>query len=205
MTATSVLGSDGIIGLVFNVEDFAVLFEQWLPLISVTISFATILVTALLLGRQIKQMEHERNALAILEAIDRLADPDVVEVFEQLERVNERYETDGDILKLYPSSKDAKSLAVVGQYVETVACLARRGVLDPSLLVDAVGLMLRTRWATIQPFVLRLRRCYDNAYMFENFEWLATYSAWWKDTPRPAKDPNYSPNQFANHVTHIPV
>lgn len=181
------------------------LFDQWLPLVSVTISFATILVTALLLGRQVKQMEHERNALAILEAIDRLADPDVVEVFEQLDRVNERYDTDGDILKLYPSSKDAKSLAVVGQYVETVACLARRGVLDPSLLVDAVGLMLRTRWATIRPFVSRLRHCYDNAYMFENFEWLAAYSAWWKDTPRPAKDPNYSPNQFANDVTHIPV
>ncbi len=181
------------------------LFDEWLPLTSVTISFATVLVTALLLGRQIKQMEHERNALAILESIDRLADPDVVEVFEHLEGVNERYDTDGDILQRYPSSKDAKSLAVVGQYVETVACLARRGVLDPSLLVDAVGLMLRTRWATIRPFVLRLRRCYDNAYMFENFEWLAQYSAWWKDTPRPAKDPNYSPNQFATIDAHIPV
>ncbi len=181
------------------------LFNEWLPLTSVTISFATVLVTALLLGRQIKQMEHERNALAILEAIDRLADPDVVEVFEHLQNVDDRYATDDDILQRYPSSQDARSLAVVGQYVETVACLARRGVLDPSLLVDAVGLMLRTRWMTVRPFIMRLRRCYNNAYMFENFEWLARYSAWWKETPRPAKDPNYSPMQFANTDDHMLV
>jgi hypothetical protein len=170
---------------------------------SVTISFATILVTALLLGRQIKQMEHERNALAILEAIDRLADPEVVEVFRRLEGVDARYASDRDILERFQDSDDAKSLAVVGQYVETVSCLARRGVLDPSLIVDAVGLMLRTRWATIRPFVLRLRECYHNAYMFENFEWLAKYSAWWKDTPRPAKDPNYKPTQFAGIEDHM--
>lgn len=170
---------------------------------SVTISFATILVTALLLGRQIKQMEHERNALAILEAIDRLADPDVVEVFRRLEGVDARYESDEVIATAFPNSEDAKSLAVVGQYVETVACLARRGVLDPSLLVDAVGLMLRTRWATIRRFVMRLRRHYNNPYMFENFEWLARYSAWWKDTPRPPKDPNYKPDQFAATGDHM--
>ena len=32
--------------------------------------------------------------------------------------------------------------------------------------------------------------------MFENFEWLARYSAWWKETPRPARAPNYSATQF---------
>ena len=188
---------DVIIGIISFWRILSVPFDQWVPFASVTISFATILVTALLLGRQIKQMEHERNALAILEAIDRLADPDVVEVFRRLDGVDARYGSDEDIARAYPDSDDAKSLAVVGQYVETVACLARRGVLDPSLIVDAVGLMLRTRWTTIRPFVMRLRRHYDNPYMFENFEWLAKYSAWWKDTPRPPKDPNYKPDQFA--------
>ncbi|MDP9024688.1 MAG: DUF4760 domain-containing protein, partial [Candidatus Eremiobacteraeota bacterium] len=108
-----------------------------------------------------------------------------------------------DILKNFPSSADAKSLSVVGQYVETVACLARRRVLDPSLLADAAGLMLRTRWASIRPFVLRLRRCYDNDYMFENFEWLARYSAWWKETPRPPKDRNYIEGQFGERPDEL--
>ena len=150
-------------------------------------------------------MDHERNALAILEAIDRLTDPEVISVFMRLRGVNERYPDDQAILQTYAASTDAQSLEVVGQYVETIACLARRGVLDPSLIVDAVGLMLRTRWAAIRPFVARLRVCYDNPYMFENFEWLVSYSAWWKDTPRPPKDPNYSPTQFAPAGDHINV
>ena len=85
---------------------------------------------------------------------------------------------------------------LVAQYVETVACLARRRVLDASLLVDAVGFMLRSRWNTILPFVERLRRVRNNEYLFENFEWLAMFSTWWKDTPRPRGDRNYDPDQF---------
>ncbi len=87
---------------------------------------------------------------------------------------------------------------LVAQYVETIACLARRRVLDASLLVDAVGFMLRSRWNTILPFVERLRRVRDNEYLFENFEWLATYSTWWKDTPSPPRDSNYDPQQFGD-------
>ena len=172
--------------------------DQWVSLASVCAAFATVLLTTLLLSRQVKQMEHERNAIAILEAIDRLSDLEVVEVFERLRGVNERYASNDDILRTYPESADAKALEVVGQYVETVACLARRGVLDPSLIVDAVGLMVRTRWASIRPFVRRLRAAYGNEFMFENFEWLARYSNWWKDTPRPPRDPNYSPTQFVD-------
>ena len=86
---------------------------------------------------------------------------------------------------------------LVAQYFETVACLTRRRVLDASLLVDAVGYMLRTRWETIRPFVMRLRRIRQNKYIFENFEWIALYSAWWRETPRPPRDPNYDPGQFS--------
>ena len=75
--------------------------------------------------------------------------------------------------------------------------VARRRVLDASLLVDAVGFMLRSRWNTVRPFVERLRRVRGNEYLFENFEWLAIYSSWWKDVPRPRGDRNYDPAQFA--------
>jgi hypothetical protein len=88
-------------------------------------------------------------------------------------------------------------MVLVAQYVETVACLARRGVLDASLLVDAVGFMLRSRGGTIRPFVERWRRARNNEYLFENFEWLAMYSTWWKETPRAPHDPNYDSKQFA--------
>lgn len=87
-------------------------------------------------------------------------------------------------------------MLVVAQYVETVATLARRRVLDASLIVDAVGFMLRSRWGTILPFVERLRRVRDNEFLFENFEWLARYSTWWKEQPRQPGDPNYNPKQF---------
>ena len=42
----------------------------------------------------------------------------------------------------------------------------------------------------------RVRRVHDNPYIFENFEWLAMYSTWWKDTPRDPRDRNYDPDQF---------
>jgi hypothetical protein len=51
--------------------------------------------------------------------------------------------------------------------------------------------------------VARLRRVRNNEFLFENFEWLALYSAWWKDIPRPPNDPNYDPEQF--HGTEFRV
>ena len=163
---------------------------------SLIIAFATVVFTTLMLARQVRQMEHERNAQAILQAIDRLTSPPIVHVFTHLRGVELRYPTEAAIRDIFPGSEDEESLNMVGQYVETIATLARREVLDPSLIVDAVGLMLRARWAIIREFVYQLRRFHDNPYMFENFEWLARYSTWWKDTPRPPRAVNYAATQF---------
>jgi hypothetical protein len=145
--------------------------EVALSAASVFIAAVAIAVTATLLVRQNKQLEHERNALTILDAISQLA---------------ARFEDSQDMVAPY----------TVASYFETVACLARRRVLDPSLLVDAAGYMLRKRWDTIREFIERLRRVWKSEYIFNNFEWLAMYSVWWKDVPRPPNDPNYDPNQF---------
>lgn len=170
-------------------------FETIVPVASIAIAFATVVVTALLMHRQAREMAHERNALAILEAIDRLSSPDLVQAFEELNGVNERYPTDADYFVRYLGSPDYRANLVVGQYMETVACLARREVLDASLIVDAVGYLIRGRWAALAPFIMRRRRLENNEYIYENFEWLARYSQWWKDVPRP-NHPNYSPTQF---------
>lgn len=164
---------------------------------SVVVSLIALGLSTALLARQNKHLEHERNALAILDAIARLTDPAIVAAFAELEGIGERYQTDDSVGRSFVGSKDDQAMMLVAQYVETVACLARRGVLDASLLVDAVGFMLRSRWETIRPFVARWRRVRNNEYLFENFEWLAMYSTWWKDTPRPPNDPNYDPKQFA--------
>ncbi len=166
-----------------------------LPIASTAVAFATVIFTTLMMARQTRQIEHERNALALIEAIDRLSSPEVVTAFAALRGVDDRYPTDADVRDQFPGSADERSLFVVGQFIETVACLARREVLDPSLIVDAVGLLLRTRWETIRPFIERQRRISDNPYIYENFEWIASYSNWWKDVPRP-KQPNYDPKQF---------
>jgi len=170
-------------------------FETIVPIVSIVIAFATVVVTALLMARQAREMAHERNAIAILESIDRLTRPELVKAFEQLATADERYATDDDLMARYPGSADDRANYVVGQLMETVACLARREVLDPSLIVDAVGYMIRHRWAEIESFVLRRRRIEKNDFIYENFEWFAKYSTWWKDVPRP-NDPNYSPDQF---------
>src|SRR5579864_4744019 len=94
--------------------------------ISTTVALLALVLTTFLLARQLRQMEHERNALAILEAIERLTDPRVVGIFDRLRDVNGRYPTDADILALYNGSEDERDLQVVAQFVETVACLARR-------------------------------------------------------------------------------
>jgi hypothetical protein len=164
---------------------------------SVGVAVLALVFTTVMLARQVRQMEHERNALAILEAIERLTDLRLVETFDRLSTVEQRYPSDNDILTRYHGSRDERDFLVVAQYVETVACLARRRVLDPSLLVDAIGLPIRQRWKSVSNFVNRRRAVENNAYILENFEWLAMYSAWWKDTPRPRFDRNYHPKQFA--------
>jgi hypothetical protein len=172
--------------------------DQMFAIVSIVVSLIALGLSTILLTRQNKQLEHERNALAILDAIGRLTDPAIVTAFAQLEGIAQRYPDDDTIRRDFDGSADDQSLVLVAQYVETVACLARRRVLDASLLVDAVGFMLRSRWNTILPFVERLRRVRGNEYLFENFEWLASYSTWWKDTPRPPRDPNYDPKQFSD-------
>ena len=170
--------------------------EQTLAGASVAVSLIALGLSSVLLTRQNKQLEHERNAMAILDAIGRLTDPTIGSAFAQLEGIGHRFPDDESVRRDYTGSDDEQAMLLVAQYVETVACLARRGVLDSSLLVDAVGFMLRSRWNTILPFVARLRRVRNNEYLFENFEWLAMYSTWWRDTPRPPNDPNYDPKQF---------
>ena len=170
--------------------------DQFISIATLVIAFATVVFTTYMLSRQVRQMEHERNALAILEAIDRLTSTEVVDVFTQLRGVDTRYPTDKDITERFFGSADERALAMVGQFVETIACLARREVLDVTLIVDAVGWTVRQRWGSIKPFVFHWRKYNDNEYLFENFEWLANYSNWWRDIPRP-KAPNYDPNQFA--------
>ena len=172
--------------------------EQLFAGASVAVSVLALALSAFLLTRQNKQLEHERNAMAILDAIARLTDSAIVSAFAQLDGISDRYPDDDSVRRDFPGSPDDRALVLVAQYVETVACLARRRVLDASLLVDAVGFMLRSRWNTILPFVERLRHVQNNEYLFENFEWLAMYSTWWKDTPRPPKDPNYDPKQFGD-------
>lgn len=171
-------------------------FVQIVPFASLAIAFATVLVTAWLMTRQVRAMEHERNAMALLEAIDRISSQEIIQIFKQLDGINGRYPTDDDLRTNYPGSDDEHALLAIGQYIETVATLARRGVLSASLIVDSVGYLVRKRWNAIAPFVARERIVYDNPYLFENFEWLARYSEWWKDEPRPPRDPNYWPDQF---------
>lgn len=171
--------------------------EQYFAAASIVVSLIALGLSTVLLTRQNKQLEHERNALALIDAIGRLTDPAIVTAFARLEGIERRYDDDEILRRDFDGSEDDRALVLVAQYVETVACLARRRVLDASLLVDAVGFMLRSRWNTVRPFVERLRRVRGNEYLFENFEWLATYSAWWKDVPRPSGDRNYDPAQFA--------
>lgn len=170
---------------------------------SVVVAAAAMSVTSYLLIRQNKHLEQERNALAILEAINRLTDASAMAAFEGLEGVHQRYPTDEDILSRYDDSDDDRALLLVAQYFETIATLARRNVLDPSLLVDAIGYMIRVRWGTIREFIYHLRRVRGNDYIFENFEWLAMYSAWWRQLPRPPGEPNYDEKQFAGITFEI--
>jgi hypothetical protein len=141
-------------------------------------------------------MEHERNALALLEAIRRLTSPTLVDIFDRLATVDSRYPTDDDLARSFEGSPDEHDFLMAGSYLETIAALARRGVLDPSLIVDAVGLSVRRRWDSVRHFVFRRRKVTGNPYIMHNFEWLAMYSAWWRDQPYP-RSRNYDPDQFA--------
>jgi hypothetical protein len=170
--------------------------ELLLSALSVLVAVLALGATTTLLVRQNKQMEHERNAVAILEAISRLTDPLVIEAFDRLEGVDTRYETDEAILARFDDSGDDRALLLVAQYFATVATLARREVLDATLVVDAVGHMLRVRWDTIRLFILRLRRVRDEDSIFENFEWIAMYSLVWNKSARSGAGQNYDPRQF---------
>jgi hypothetical protein len=103
----------------------------------------------------------------------------------------------------FKGSTDEDDMVMIGSYIETIAVLARRGALDPSMIVDAVGLSIRQRWETIRRIVELRRRIENNPFIMENFEWLAMYSAWWKDVPRNPRDRNYQPAQFHNVVFRV--
>lgn len=170
--------------------------EQFWPAVSVAVAILALVASSFLLARQTRHMENERNAVTILEAVKRLTDPAFIDIFARLADIDKRYPTDDDIRFRYHGSQDERDFVLVNSYIETVACLARRRVLDPSLIVDAVGLEVRRRWAVVRAFTLRRREVENNDGINENFEWLAMYSSWWKDTPRPPHDRNYDPRQF---------
>jgi len=171
--------------------------EQILSLTSVGVAVAALVASSVLLVRQTRHMEAERNASTVLEAVKRITDPAMVEVFTRLRGIDERYPTDDAICSRYPGSQDERDMQAVSAYIGTVACLARRGVIDASLLADALGYGVRLRWSIVRDFVQRQRRVLDNPYIAEHFEWLAMYSAWWKDVPRPKSDRNFASEQFA--------
>ena len=172
--------------------------EQVWPALSVAVAILALVCTTVLLAQQVRQMEHERNALAILEAINRLTNENVRDLFARLAGVSLRYPTDEDVAQRFSGSADDEDVRMIGSYIETIAVLARRGALDASMIVDAVGLTIRQRWEELRPLMERVRRVRNNPYIMENFEWLAMYSAWWKDLPRPPRDRNYQPDQFRN-------
>ena len=149
--------------------------ELFLSGTSVVIAALALGFSSVLLLRQNRQLEHERNAMAMLEAARQLNDPVLVRAFEDLEGIERRFPDDEAVARSFDDSSDDRALLLVGQYVETIACLARRGALDPSLLVDAVGFSLRARWTIVRTFVERLRRVRRNPNVLENFEWLVMY------------------------------
>lgn len=174
--------------------------EVLLSLGSFLVALLALVFTTLLLWRQVRQMEHERNALAMLEAIERLTDRHAVETLLRLEGINDRYDSDEAVLERFRGSQDERDVWALASFMETIAVLTRRNVLDASLLVDSIGYMLRRNWVSVSPFVERLRRVYGNPDILNNFEWLAKYSAWWKDVPRRTGEKNYAPEQFADIV-----
>jgi hypothetical protein len=50
-------------------------FESIVPIASTMIAFATVVFTTLWMSRQTREIAHERNALALIEAIDGLSSP----------------------------------------------------------------------------------------------------------------------------------
>lgn len=174
--------------------------EIVLSFASVIVAVLALIFTTLLLARQVRHMEHERNALAMMQAIERLSDPTVVEAFARLHGIEKRYPDDESISQRFAGSQDERDIYAVASFMETMAVLTRRGALDPSLIVDAYGFGIRRHWIALSPFVERFRRVENNPDIFNNFEWLAKYSAWWKEIPRPANERNYDPRQFESVV-----
>ena len=84
--------------------------EQAFAAASVVVSLIALGISTTLLTRQNKQLEHERNALAILEAINRLTDAAAMAAFEGLQGVNGRYPTDRDIAERFDDSDDDRAL-----------------------------------------------------------------------------------------------
>ncbi len=174
--------------------------EIMLSSASVIVAVVALVLTSALLSRQVRQMEHERNALAVMQAIERLTSDEVVDTFQRLRGIDERYPTHRLLLEQFSGSRDEHDIYIAAALMETIAALTRRGVLDPSLIVDSYGFGIRMHWLTIRDFTLRYRKALNNPDVFNNLEWLATYSAWWKDIPRPANEANYNPRQFEGVV-----
>ena len=71
--------------------------EQTFAAASVIVSLIALGLSSSLLTRQNKQLEHERNALAILDAIGRLTDSTIGLAFAQLEGIADRFPDDDSV------------------------------------------------------------------------------------------------------------
>ena len=87
--------------------------EQYFAAASVVVSLIALGLSTVLLTRQNKQLEHERNALAILDAIGRLTDPAIVEAFAHLEGIEQRYPDDDAVRNRFDGSPEDRALVLV--------------------------------------------------------------------------------------------
>lgn len=97
--------------------------ELLLSSASVIVAVLALVFTTFLLSRQVRHMEHERNVLAMMQAIERLSDRAVVEAFGRLHGIDDRYPDDKAISERFAGSQDERYIYAVASFMETIAVL----------------------------------------------------------------------------------
>jgi hypothetical protein len=173
---------------------------NWEALTAISTAFTglLILLTLIYAARQVRAMNRQSIALAdqldhlrratqldgTLAVFDELFTPDLQAAYRfVINELRERMQDEqfrSEALARAPNT-DAHKEVLVLRHMERVGTLIKNDLLDPGALFDFAGFFIQESWAVLKPIALEQRRNFGEERLWENFEYMATEAAKWRD------------------------
>jgi len=150
-----------------------------------TLSDIAVVITAVFLIWQLREMRRTTQAQAYSIAVDRLQDESVRDarrkVFSLEKKPLDKW-----------TKKDVAAAEVVCHTYDVVGQMVRHKLLSKEIIVDSWGPSLRMSWPILEPLIKKYREDFSAEETWDDYEWLA----------RAATDAHHSPGALREARNH---